>query len=74
MAKKKKRCVCKKPGPKRRVGRPKGSGKKKTKNSQKGRGLVSGAAAAMKFLAPIILPALVEKMVGGKGMRLLGRR
>ena len=71
---KKKNCKCKKPGPKRKVGRPKGSGKKKTKKSQKGKGIVSGAAAAAKFLAPLVLPALVEKMVGGKGMRLLGRR
>ena len=77
---KKKKCACKKPGPKRKPGRPKGSGKKKGQKKkhhrQNGGALPALATAVAASLAGDFLAKQLKKMVNprGNGMYLLGQK
>jgi len=71
----KKKCKCKKRGRPRKPGRPKGSKNKKTKRKQKGGAVPALAVAGAKFLGPIALEYLLNKMKNsGSGMRASGMR
>ena len=75
---KKKKCACKKPGPKRKPGRPRGKKKaqKKKHHRQNGGALPAIATAMAASLAGDFLAKQLKKLVNprGNGMYLLGQK